>query len=97
MQKSACLLPAIFLTLAVSVGAVTNTQTQAPATPKTTPAARNNVVIELSRQTLVIKTSRDDIAVGAVSFTLYQPAATNAKWLDAIRVNGARPKTSTLF
>lgn len=74
--------------------------TPAPTAASSTPSALTPKSLELSRQTLTFKPSRDDLTVGAVMLTLYcpfrDPVATG-DWLDAVRVNGARPKTSTLY
>jgi hypothetical protein len=67
------------------------------AQPPAAPAASPTVVIALSPQTLRFKPTREDISVGAVEFVLYQPRASNARWLDGVHVNGARPKTSRLY
>jgi hypothetical protein len=52
-------------------------------------------VIELPRQIVVLEPTRSDISVGSVEFVLYNPAFT-AGWLDAVRVNGLRPRTTSL-
>src|SRR5687767_12729348 len=58
-------------------------QRSVPATQVDTQAhAPVTEAIVLPRQTLTFKTARNDISVGGVIFTLYQPLATNVPWLD---------------
>ena len=54
-------------------------------------------VIELPRQSLVFKPTRDDITVGSVIFSLYHSNLGEPLNLKAIRVNGSQPKTARLY
>jgi hypothetical protein len=53
-------------------------------------------VIELPRQTLIFKPTRDDITVGCVILSLYV-SNLDAVHLEAIRVNGGQPEIPVLF
>ena len=53
--------------------------------------------IELPRQTLVFKPTRDDITVGCVVFSLYHSNMGEAIDLEAIRVNGVKPEVPVLY
>jgi len=54
-------------------------------------------VIELPPQKLLFKPTRDDITVGCVVFSLYHSNLGKRINLEAIRVNGAQPKTARLY
>lgn len=54
-------------------------------------------VIEIPAQKLVFKPTRDDITVGCVMFSLYHANLGKRINLEAIRVNGAQPKTARLY
>jgi len=53
--------------------------------------------VVLSRQTLTFKPTRNDITVGCAVFSLYQADMGKALNLDAIRVNGVKPKSDRLY
>lgn len=53
--------------------------------------------VVLPRQTLTFKPTRNDITVGCVIISLYQADMGKALKLDAIRVNGVRPKSERLY
>ena len=53
-------------------------------------------VIELPRQTLIFKPTRDDITVGCVIFSLSHSNQGDAPFLEAIRVNGVQPEAPVL-
>jgi hypothetical protein len=54
-------------------------------------------VVRLPRQTLTFKPTRDDITVGCIIFSMYQSDLGKALNLDAVRVNGVRPKSTRLY
>ncbi len=73
-------------------------QSFAQAPVADTPAeVKFSEVIELPRQTLTFKPTRDDITVGCVIFSLHHSNSRKAIPLEAIRVNGAQPKTPVLY
>lgn len=53
-------------------------------------------IVELPRQTLTFKPTRDDITVGCVILSLHQSNLGKATPLGAIRINGVQPKTPVL-
>jgi hypothetical protein len=55
------------------------------------------VAMKLPRQTLKFKPTRDDITVGCAILSLYQADMGMALNLDAVRVNGVRPKSDRLY
>jgi hypothetical protein len=64
------------------------------------PASDDNVswkVVRFPHQTLTFKPTRDDITVGCVIFSMYQSDMGKALNLDAVRVNGSRPKSDRLY
>ena len=61
------------------------------------PPALPTQVIELPRQELIFRPTRDDITVGCVILSLYGSDLSRSINLKAIRVNGAQPKTSRLY
>jgi len=66
----------------------------------TPPASDNNAgwqVIELPQRTLTLRPTRDDITVGCVILSMYQSDMGKALPLDAIRLNGSKPKSETLY
>jgi hypothetical protein len=54
-------------------------------------------LVELPRQTLTFKPTRDDITVGCVIVSLFQTDMGKAFPLESIRVNGAQPKAARLY
>jgi hypothetical protein len=69
------------------------------AAPATSHAAtRPADVIELPRQILTVKTTRDDITVGAVVFIFYADTLDSGRnSLDSVRVNGATPRRQRIL
>lgn len=55
------------------------------------------LVMELPRQMLTFKPTRDDITVGCAILSLWQADMGKALNLEAIRVNGKKPKTVRLY
>lgn len=53
--------------------------------------------VVLPRQTLTFKPTRNDISVGCVILSLFQADMSKALNLDAIRVNGVRPRSERLY
>lgn len=85
-----CLVMACRLAIGGSAGSKVRDRQEAdhPARPKQ--------VITLPRRKLVFKPTRDDITVGAVILSLYRADLRHLD-LKAIRVNGTRPETASLY
>jgi hypothetical protein len=57
---------------------------------------RLSEVVEIPRQILTFRPTRDDITVGCVIFTLDHSKSDEMN-LDAVRINGAKPEIPTIF
>jgi hypothetical protein len=80
----------------IATGRADQSSRQAPEA--STPARKDlTEVIELPRQTLIFKPTRDDVTVGCLIFSLYQADMGKAINLDAIRVNGVKPEIPVIY
>ena len=80
--------------LAASVLPVANAE-ERETTPPALKALSESV--QLPRQTLEFKPTRDDITVGCALFSLHHSDMSKAFPLDAVRVNGKKPETAELY